>query len=141
MIKGLLLVILYKLHLIVIPVSDIHRGYLRSEITFDGLCSKLRLKQMDEFIAYHEQVKKEFEETSNKGINDLDEMSEEFRDIIEGSPGLRALIESQNGLFLNARDRNRFYCALMQLDNAIEKGLLEQRLMGKSGVNVVRRTG
>jgi len=99
----------------------------------------MHYSQIDVFVLHHKEVKEAFDLSDKLGLNDIDDRSEAFTQILSKIPLLEEVVRLNGGVLMDKRTRLRTYFALSQLDGLIEDGELEQKVRGSRRENLVRR--
>lgn len=117
------------------PVEILHRQFLHGRVTHENFFKRLKPRQYERFVEFHQNTKQELQQSLEMGMADTEE-SEKISQIFEEFPLAKMMMEGE-GIILTPSDRRRVFFALNQLDNLIENGTLEKRVLGKKAGNIV----
>ncbi len=89
-------------------------------------------RQLKKFIRHHKEVKRQFQKSEEVGLTKIDELPEELQSLIN-DPFTRAVMEMDERIIMNTKERQRMISALNQLDSKIMHKVLEREVMARHG--------
>jgi hypothetical protein len=131
----LIIALLMRFGVLITPVEILHKQFLHGRITHESFFKRLKPRQYERFIEFHRNAKVELQKSFDMGMADT-VMSEKITELFNEFPLAKMMMEGE-GVLLTPSDRRRVYFALNQLDNLIENGTLEKRVLGKKAGNIV----
>ncbi len=130
-----IIALLMHFGIFITPVEILHKQFLHGRITHESFFKKLKPRQYVRFIEFHRNAKEQLQQSLDMGMADTEE-SEKISQLFEEFPLAKMMMEGE-GVLLTPSDRRRAFFALNQLDNLIENGTLEKRVLGKKAGNIV----